>query len=162
MNSVNKLQASFAVPTIWNESQYWKALCLCILFVFISGCDLLGSYQTAAPEIRMEPSSVPVGQDITITISSTEEFIMPFCGGITYVIEKRVSDRWEFFDWQVGPCTADRLPETWPSKSHTVVLTIDEQGTYRFISSYKFKREDKFEALYSDEFFVGEKGVGLL
>lgn len=134
----------------------------CILFVFISGCDILGSFQTAAPEIRIEPSPIAVGQDITIAISSTEEFIMPFCGGITYVIEKRESDRWEVFDRQAGPCNAMMLPETWPSKSHTVVLTIDEPGTYRFISRYKFKREDIFEALSSDVFFVGEKGVGLL
>jgi len=127
---------------------------LCTLLVFMSGCYILSSDNTVTPEITIEPSAVMPGQDIIITISSPDEFIMPFCGGITYEIEYRGSDGWEVFKGQYGPCNHMMLPETHLSKSHTVLLTIDEPGVYRFRSRFKFEREDTFEVLYSDEFKV--------
>ncbi len=132
---------------------------LCIVFVFMSGCYILSSDKTITPEIKMDPSPALVGHDITITISSPVEFIMPFCGGITYVIEKKESEGWEVFDRQIGPCNHMLLPETFPSRTHTVLFTIDEPGVYRFRSSFKFKRDEKFEVLYSHEFSVGKAGA---
>ncbi len=133
---------------------------LCFMLVFMSGCGVVSSDKAITPEITMEPSTILAGQEIQLTISSPEEFIMPFCGGITYEIEYKISDGWEVYDGQHGPCTHDLRPETHLSKTHSVLLTIDEPGEYRFRSRYKFSREDTFKALYSDEFIVA-KGVGM-
>jgi len=130
------------------------------MLVFMSGCGVVSSDKAITPEITMEPSTILAGQEIQLTISSPEEFIMPFCGGITYEIEYKISDGWEVYDGQHGPCTHDLRPETHLSKTHSVLLTIDEPGEYRFRSRYKFSREDTFKALYSDEFIVA-KGVGM-
>ena len=124
------------------------------LLVILSGCYILSSDDTITPEIKIEPPVVMAGQDIIITINSPDEFIMPFCGGITYEIEKNVSEGWEVSFGQYGPCNHLMLPETHLSKSHTVLLTIDEPGVYRFRSRFKFEREDTFEVLYSEEFKV--------
>ena len=126
---------------------------LCITFVFMSGCHVANSDKTITPEITMEPFFILVGQEIQLIISSPEEFIMPYCGGITYEIEYKGPDSWEVYDGQYGPCNAMMLPETHLSKTHTVWLTIDEIGVYRFRSGFKFNREDTFKALYSDEFY---------
>jgi hypothetical protein len=63
-----------------------------IIFVFMSGCQILSSDKASSPDIIIKPSSILAGQEIEITISSTKEFIMPFCGGITYEIEKLESE----------------------------------------------------------------------
>ena len=135
---------------------------LCITFAFMSGCHIVSSDKTITPEITIEPSTILAGQEIKLTISSPEEFIMPYCGGITYEIEYKGSDGWEVYDGQYGPCNAMMLPETHPSKKHTIRLTIDEIGVYRFRSSFKFSREDTFKVLYSDEFSVTKSRVWLL
>jgi len=162
MNSENKVQQFIMGSSSWKESQYWRALILFIAFAFMSGCHIVSSDKTITPEITIEPSTILAGREIQLTISSPEEFIMPFCGGITYEIEYKGSDGWEVYDGQYGPCHARMLPETHPSKKHTIRLTIDEIGVYRFRSSFKFSREDTFKTLYSDEFFVGKAGIGLL
>jgi len=135
---------------------------LCITFAFMSGCHILSSDETITPEITVEPSTILAGQEIQLTISSPEEFIMPFCGGITYEIEYKGSDGWEVYDGQYGPCNAMMLPETHLSKTHMVLLTIDEPGVYRFRSRFKFSREDSFKTLYSDEFLVTKAGARTL
>ena len=135
---------------------------LCITFVFMSGCHIANSDKTITPEITMEPSLILVGQEIQLTISSLEEFIMPYCGGITYVIEYKGSDGWEVYGVQYGACNQMMRPETHLSKKHMVLLTIDEPGEYRFHSRFKFSREDSFKVLYSDEFSVTKSRVWLL
>ena len=110
----------------------------------------------------MEPSTILAGQEIQLTISSPEEFIMPFCGGITYVIEYKGSDGWEVYGVQYGACNQMMRPETHLSKKHMVLLTIDEPGVYRFRSRFKFSREDSFKTLYSDEFLVTKAGARTL
>ena len=132
---------------------------LCFMLVFMSGCGVVSSDKAITPEITMEPSTILAGQEIQLTISSPEEFIMPFCGGITYEIEYKGSDGWEVYDGQYGPCNAMMLPETHLSKTHMVLLTIDEPGEYRFRSRFKFSREDTFKTLYSDEFIVAKGWV---
>jgi hypothetical protein len=162
MNSENKVQQFIMGSSIWKKSQYWRALFLFIAFAFMSGCHVLSSDEAITPEITIEPSTILAGQEIQLTISSPEEFIMPFCGGITYVIEYKGSDGWEVYDGQYGPCNAMMRPEIHISKKHTIRLTIDEIGVYRFRSSFKFSREDTFKTLNSDEFFVTKAGFGLL
>jgi hypothetical protein len=125
--------------------------------VLFGGCHILSSNDTAAPKMKIEPSPVMTDQLASMTLSSSREFIMRFCGGINYTIEKRESGNWERYFGQFGPCTTDKLPETHLSKSHTIYFTINEVGVYRIVSSYKFKREDAFEPLYSNEFEVEHK-----
>ena len=132
---------------------------LCITFAFMSGGHILSSDETITPEITMEPSTILAGQEIQLTISSPEEFIMPYCGGITYVIEYKGSDGWEVYGVQYGACNQMMRPETHLSKKHMVLLTIDEPGMYRFRSRFKFSREDSFKVLYSDEFIVAKGWV---
>ena len=125
-----------------------------MIFVFMSGCQILSSDKVSSPGIIIEPSSILAGQEFAITISSTREFIMPFCGGITYEIEKLDSENWIVFDGQYGPCNAMMKPETSISKSVTITYAINEEGVYRFVSAFKFDPDDEMKPLYSGQFEV--------
>jgi len=69
-------------------------LLFCFVVVLVSGCHILSSDKAPSPDITIEPSTIFEGQEIAISISSSREFIMPYCCGITYEIEKLKSEGW--------------------------------------------------------------------
>lgn len=122
--------------------------------ILFGGCQLLSSDNKSSPEIKIQPASIIAGQEFVVTISNSEEFIMPYCGGIIYEVEKFESGNWEVFDSHIGFCNHMMKPETSISKSTSINLTIGEEGVYRFVSSFKFNSDDDMEPLYSDKFEV--------
>lgn len=125
-----------------------------IAVVFLCGCQIMSSDETTSPAINIEPFPIQTGQEIEITISSSKEFIMPFCDGITYELEKLESESWIVFDGHYGPCNGMMKPETFISKSFSINYTINEEGIYRIVSAYKFDSDDEMKPLYSEEFEV--------
>ena len=79
---------------------------------------------------------------------------MPYCGGITYEIEKLESEIWTVYDGHYGPCNAMMKPETSISESIIIQYTVNEEGKYRFVSAFKFNSNDEMEPIYSDVFEV--------
>lgn len=120
----------------------------------MSGCQILSSDKTASPKICIKPLPILVGQEIEVEIKSSIEFIMPYCGGINYEIEKLEVGNWNVFDGEYGPCDTMMKPERSISKSTSINLTIEEEGVYRFVSSFKLNSDDDMEPLYSDKFEV--------
>ncbi|AXJ02524.1 hypothetical protein CYPRO_3291 [Cyclonatronum proteinivorum] len=84
---------------------------------------------------------------------------MPYCGGITYEIEKLESENWVVIDGQYGPCNGMILPETSISESISINFIIDEVGVYRFVSSFKYNPKDEFKSIYSNNFEVASMGI---
>ena len=129
-------------------------LILSFVFVFLNACQITGSEKNSSPEIAIKTLPILVGQEINVEITSSGDFIMPYCGGIVYTIEKLDSNTWTFFDAQNGPCDTLMKPEKSISKSTNIYLKIDEEGTYRFVSSFKVTSDDEMESIYSERFEV--------
>ena len=91
---------------------------------FLGACQLLSSDNETSPEIKIEPSPVITGKEAKVSISHSKEFIMPYCGGITYEIEKLESKNWVVIDGQYGPCNGMMLPETYISESININFII--------------------------------------
>lgn len=128
----------------------------CLAVLFIGGCQLLSSDGVSSPVVTVEPAPAVAGEEILITISGSNEFIVSHCGGLFYEIEKLEDDDWSVFKRNSGACSGFRSEMPVP-KSIYVNLTIEEEGIYRFLSLYKFNSDDYFETIYSDEFEVVSK-----
>jgi hypothetical protein len=127
-----------------------------IVLVFVCGCQILSADERTTPNIKIEPSPILTGQEFKLTISSSKEIIMPYCGGIPYVIEKLESDEWVVLQRQWSYCNGFILPEISISnlKPINIFLTIEEEGIFRFKSRFKLNSNDDWESLYSDNFEV--------
>jgi len=122
--------------------------------MLFGGCQLLNSDNKSSPEIKIQPASIIAGQEFVVTISNSEEFIMPYCSGIIYLVEKLESGNWEVFDSHFGFCNHSMKPERPISKSTSINLKIEEKGVFRFKSRFKLNSNDEWESLYSENFEV--------
>ena len=132
----------------------YKHLVIFIFFSFMAGCNIVDLEEPTTPDVKVSPSNIYIDQEVEIQIKSYKEFILPFCGGINFTIQKKIGDDWELEYGQFGPCNTFFRPQTIINKSTSIYYTFTEAGIYRFASRYKSNPDDDWETFSSYEFEV--------
>lgn len=128
----------------------WKSFLLIV--AFFASCNILNP-DPETPDI-IHPLQVEADQNFTIEISNHKEFYFPYCGGLIYSFEKQVDGDWIFIEGQNGACAGPTTIYKKTSDSLKIETAIEESGTYRFQTAFRYKENGKTRTLISGTFKV--------